>query len=576
MFPKPQSIHTLRAVFKLGYFFAIHILLTAFFILLTSIISFTLGIAMNIFILPISFLIATIIILISAKKYIKAKKSSIFTVLLSMIVLFAIYIGAMIFSQQFYDLSFDGQTYHQETILTIVKKQWNPVRDSNPNVNDIDSIIGKIDTWVKHYAKGSEIISSSVYSVTGKIESGKVFNILLIISSFLLSTYVLDDIFKIKPLFNILISIILALNPVSVYQSLTYYLDGEISSLIIIGALLIPLIIKKHKTLDVLGFIAIIVLLTNFKFTAILFAIIICTTLLIFQYIKTRNIKDFIKLALILFFSGIVSLLFIGFNPYVYNTLEYKHPFYPLRGENHINFMPENTPDEYKNINRLKRVITSNMGINFTEKDFFKQKKPLLPNNSDLLLFEFADTRKYGFGIYFMEICITSAILYIYIILSKNIEKNKKFILCGVSTILAISGILVPDFWWSRYVPQLFLIPILPLILLFSIKRHSFLTNLLLFFLLVNSFYTVYAHLYFTSKDTKITNDTIKVLKKYNDNIYIQRKIRLPNNYVKLEENGIKYNWVYEDVEWNSLKQIDGTFFPRSDIEFRHKVEKEQ
>ncbi|BAY47545.1 hypothetical protein SAMD00079811_51630 [Scytonema sp. HK-05] len=72
-------------------------------------------------------------------------------------------------SSAFYDLSWDGQVYHQKAVYHLANN-WNPFK---AKVGDI---------WVDHYAKGPWIYAASIYKLIGQIEVGKTFNIAFICS----------------------------------------------------------------------------------------------------------------------------------------------------------------------------------------------------------------------------------------------------------------------------------------------------------------------------------------------------------------------------------------------------------
>jgi len=66
----------------------------------------------------------------------------------------------------FFDLSWDGQWYHQTAVYQMAHG-WNPLRDPmhtfSPDLQD----------WVRHYAKGPWCIAAALFKTTGHIEWAK-------------------------------------------------------------------------------------------------------------------------------------------------------------------------------------------------------------------------------------------------------------------------------------------------------------------------------------------------------------------------------------------------------------------
>jgi hypothetical protein len=123
------------------------------------------------------------------------------------------------------DLSFDGNWYQKEAILQI-SKGWNPLRDGP--LTAIQSS-GSIYRWINYYCKTSWIIGSLFYGALGFIESAKTQNMLLIFSVYFLGAAFLQRFFKSKCLVW-LGALLVALNPVALYQLFTLYVDGELAT----------------------------------------------------------------------------------------------------------------------------------------------------------------------------------------------------------------------------------------------------------------------------------------------------------------------------------------------------------
>ena len=135
------------------------------FTLLISSVVFLCGGTINPYVFPISVLLSISIIYSLSRT---DKKLFVSSALFHLIFLLA----ALFASGFIYDYGFDGTRYHQDSISRL-HDGWNPVYDSQ-----IDARL-----WVKHYAKGIEIIAASIFSTTGFVDAGKAVNLMLVFAS---------------------------------------------------------------------------------------------------------------------------------------------------------------------------------------------------------------------------------------------------------------------------------------------------------------------------------------------------------------------------------------------------------
>ena len=141
----------------LGFAFFLYAVTTVFFFINRSI---------NDFILP-SALICSIVVtsLIGTLRHSDNHTGWIVVTLL-------IVAGSLLLSNLLYDTSYDGIRYHQETVASILAG-WNPLNgDSDSGVT--------LGIWSRHYAKAIEICEAAITAFTGRIETGKGINIILI------------------------------------------------------------------------------------------------------------------------------------------------------------------------------------------------------------------------------------------------------------------------------------------------------------------------------------------------------------------------------------------------------------
>jgi len=111
----------------------------------------------------------------------------------------------------FYDKSFDGRAYHQETILQLMDG-YNPIYGS------VDEARVPGALWINHYAKGCEAVAAVLYALTADMEAAKVFGLVFLLSNIALGISVLGRWGRLPRGWATVVSLILALNPVVVNQ----------------------------------------------------------------------------------------------------------------------------------------------------------------------------------------------------------------------------------------------------------------------------------------------------------------------------------------------------------------------
>lgn len=539
-------------------FWVSHIMLLSFSILIFTSISFFLGLFQNQFILPISFLLSIFISVLMYKSLFIGKKF--LNIVAIIFPLLFIYGFSYTVSSHFYDISWDGQEYHQEIILQISDNNWNPIQEKVP-----DSTDDHMKIWVEHYPKSSEILSSSIYEITHSIESGKTFNLLFIIASFFIILGAILKYSKIGIFTGILLSLAVALNPVSVYQSMSYYLDGQIASMAVILLALIYVILQKNGTKYLILLISVMAILINLKFTGIAFAGLGCLSLLFFSLLQ-KNRELFKKIFLASVIGTLIAIFLIGFHPYIQNTLEHKNPFYPLVGNESVNIMTGIVPQNLLEVGNVKKFVISHFSLTNTGREI-NWRLPFVPDISRGQFPRcYGDARVTGEGLYFMEISIIAIFLLLEMIILKKV--NFSFIVALI--FLAVGVVVIPDNWWARYVPFLYLIPWLVLMFSFmKYKQPRFLSQLLLFVILLNNLTELDMYIKPQIDNTKAIQEIIEVSKKSSKSVKVHStSVYFLNNVKRFEENNIEYELINNNEEWYKM---DGQkySFPYSNIEVK-------
>jgi hypothetical protein len=399
---------------------------------------------------------------IASKKLAAEGQSAIFAVSMGLSAL--LLIGGFAVCGSFYDLSYDGQAYHQETIIHLVEG-WNPVYDKELALPTGQSI------WINHYAKAAEIAAASIYKATGLLEPSKVINLLALAASGLLSLAALLGLKPGKRVAAGVTALLLALNPVVVYQLFSFYVDGLLSSLLLCLIALGCLIFTRPGWLLFSVYTLTLIMTMNIKFTAIAYAGVLTVGLLVALYMSEQftELKRLFRLSAL---GAAIGVLIVGYHPYITNTLHDGNPFYPLAGKGAVDVVKNFTPRNLERMNRFEQVVASYFAEpagNDTEKRPTRFQWPFTVTSKQLPVFAETDVAVAGFGPLF-----SGALVLALVVLLLAFRRRQGMTLAAIGTIvvLAASSFINPAAWWARYVPQLWIVPLVCAWLAFCLKGH--------------------------------------------------------------------------------------------------------
>jgi len=179
-----------------------------------------------------------------------------------------------ILSSRIYDLSWDGQTYHAEAMVQLANG-WNPFRDVAPPGLVLHKNPWFFPIYLTFFPKAPWICAAALYKLSGSFESGKAFHLLLILACFLFSFAALSTFRSIKWQWRLILSLLIAFNPVSVCQMFTYYVDGQLSSLLAITIALLILVYRRPDPVLKVVLTLAVILMINVKLTGALYVSIV-------------------------------------------------------------------------------------------------------------------------------------------------------------------------------------------------------------------------------------------------------------------------------------------------------------
>lgn len=373
------------------------------------------------------------------------------------------------FSAFYFDLSWDGQWYHQTGIYALAS-DWNPLTDPMRAFPQPPST----ELWVRHYPKGTWYVAAAIFDAAHRIEWGKCINILSWAAMGLAAFAAALD-YDISRGRSAAIAVVMALNPVVMSEITTYMVDGVmISFLVVVAAALFSLFRRPRSAVISIGLMAAIVSI-NAKFTGLVFlCILLAAGGLWCAWRERKWLLPYSGLSLLGLFLGVCVW---GYNPYVTNTLHRHNPFYPLSGNATFPSLDDQgkqgielyeTPKNFLPYNRFSRLFLATFGQPGNQ-PYHKEPDarlmwPFAARWGDLFYYHYHETRVAGFGPWFSGALLLSLGLTVWALL--RCTSGRATMILTALTILA-SLISSPYFWWARYGPQLWLLPILPAILIF-------------------------------------------------------------------------------------------------------------
>lgn len=446
-----------------------------------------------------------------------------------------------------YDTSYDGTWYHQEAILNLYTG-WNPYHKIL--TPDDGSQYGPF--YVNHYPKAAWIAEGIVYAFTNKIETAKVINLWMAAGLLFISLYVLM-LFKSIPFWlAVLLSILLGLNPVSLYQLYSFYVDGILgASLMIMIFLLVSRMLTAKKVFTVLALL-VFVFAANIKFTGLVYGVIILAFYLLYLLWKKQNIvRDLTRICL----GGLFAVFIMGYPTYVNNTINNGHPFFPIMGPESfgdvIAAIPQ--PANFKDKNRFEKFgvalfaepVWSRAPLETRPKHLFK---PV----SDKHYFTRPDFELSGLGPYQAEIFLLFIpAFFLLLVLKLPHKKETLFVLFMLFCCTFINS----EVWYARYAPHLWLLGIVLIVVLYRHKYAKYVSLLLTAALLFNV--VVLAVLYINGNIHKSieAHRQINTLKKLNRPVSVVKGWQVTFE-TRAKEAGLDYRFVnidstYKEAEYS-------------------------
>lgn len=439
------------------------------------------------------------IFFVLASSFIFFRKRVIFYTSLSILLLAGTFVISLFLSSRFYDLSYDGQAYHQEAVFHLANG-WVPT--DRALVKEETSNLHK---WINHYAKGVWLYQAALFKFTGKMEMSKVFHLWLMVGAFFMVWSFLLRFEGLPSSFSFLLSLLAACNPVSIYQSQSFYLDGQLMSFLIMETVALGYIYLQGRAYHYALLFFLLPLIVNAKLTAGAYGGVFLAGLLFLLWLRKDRAKSS---GILVLGSGafLAAFLFFGMSPYVTNTVSQKNPFYPVFGPDHSElYKTMNMPGNYLN----KDPVTLLFYSIFSKSDNLRGvtsrgelKIPFTFTRNELKAFTDTNAKEGGFGPLFGGVVLLTFVLLGMILISfyrarykgdegKEIRGAASKIQIGFICLgtLFLTCAMNPASSLARFIPQMALFPLTAVVLAFLLHRGWTIriAQAILFILLANN-----------------------------------------------------------------------------------------
>jgi hypothetical protein len=476
-------------------------------------------------------------------------------------------VSFILISGFFYDASFDGQWYHQESVYNL-KNGFNPVYQTlkvpqnqlyddgdncktSPNSPTYEAVKKGAPPFnikflaMNNFSLGSEIMEASIYQLTGHIEYAKAINLMLFEAAFFLCLAFLYKLDVVSVPKKWLMAALFTFNPVSFMQLLTFCVDGNLGCLLLCLIAIAGLIFIESNNYYLIFLISSIALIATTKFTGIPFAGIygLGFMVILLAYKKISTLKKVLITGVLAFTVGIVCC---GFHPYVTNVIRKHELFYGL--DKIKQEQADITPGQLKGRNRIVQLglsLSTHQQLFSADKASVWQvpKIPFTFNKYDIYTADEPQQELSGFGPFFSGVVLFAIILLIVLLTGfRNLQVVKYGLL--IFSVILITVLITPDSWWIRYIPQFWLLPSLVLFMAsFIVNRSVKILSALLYMAFTLNVLWVLCNTFFNVLSTCRIDYQLKQLQALNKPILVSyphcQGFRANN--IRFAETGIRF-----------------------------------
>jgi len=361
------------------------------------------------------------------------------------------------------DTFYDSRAYHTKAIMALADG-WNPLHTVSPcNWNSI--YCNDVEWILRHYPKAQWYLAAGIYKIFRNLDATKAFNAVFIILTLIVAWQFFNRLLPTRPIVTLIYTLALGITPVSMLQTFSNYIDGVLASAFTIYVLFTLSYFLFEERKWIYRSSLIMPYLINLKFTGLVYAGVFGVLPLLVFFYKRSLFKHYLISNLI---AGVISIGLFGFNPYVTNTMQFGHPFYPIFRDGVMYDVTNTTNSEFSNKNRFEKFYYTSFAI---QDDKTQQLIQVVPFTQIAKSIISVDTRFSGFGSLFSGIFVI-ALIHLLILfgifiknlyyLNKNLAGNRNSVLLKISwCILSLATFatifITPVGWYARLSPQVWL-----------------------------------------------------------------------------------------------------------------------
>jgi len=425
----------------------------------------------------------------------------------------------------FHDLSWDGMAVRQILVEGVLLRKLCP-----------------------EVLPSTHLLSAWLGLLGGSVDAGKAANPLLMICAFGFGLKAVTEA-GFQGLTRWLIALVAAMNPVSIYQLSSFYLDGALASLISCQLAAFFLVYLKPKHLPFLGSsLFCFLMLCTAKTSGFAYGGILALGIMLLLATSRR-------LALSKIITWHLFLIFLGLATHI---LERGSGYNWLRLKQQTDLKTYlygvgSAPDEIRNLNKFQAFLKSHLSPSAVWPNAWEVKFPLVFSRPELAVYQDLnpDLRSGGFGPLYGTFLLLACIGSLLVAFQRKIPWQS----C-VPAVLVFSTCLLSQAWWARWVPQAWLIPLLMVVpvLFYCPKGLSEWVSLgSLAVGLVNSLLILVFYVSGCLENRKLLEGQIQFLKKLPSPVEIWVP-DFPSNLTWLQQEGISFNKLEKEPETPRLK----------------------
>lgn len=460
------------------------------------------------------------------------------------VTLFFLLGASLALSAFFFDLSWDGEWYHQTAIINIARN-WNPIADPMRNFTPHNVL------WLRHYPKGPWYFAAAVLATTHHIEWGKAINWLALSAAFFAVIATCLDA-GMRWRYALGIAFVVAINPVVMSELTTFLVDAVMISFLVVAAASLFTCLHRPSVPALVAGMAGAIVTVNAKFTGLVYLCFLLAAGALWCVIRRRAWWP--QFALAAATALVLSACVWGYNPYLTNIYYRHQPFYPMLGSAQYPSLAQSNKDGNERYETPKNMRGRSLPVRFFYATFGRPGNqpytigknaslmwPFAAVPADLYAYKYHETRVSGFGPFFSGCLIMAFILGIWMM--RTLPSHWLLVLMALTIVASLS--VSRHLWWPRYGPQFWLLPIISVAFAFrqDVCRYRLILSRIVFCLLIaNAAIVAAVRLCWETKASITLRHQLREMRKPGCEYEVQTNSFSDSTNVRLIEAGVKFH----------------------------------